>query len=72
MITLRGITWDHRRAIDPLIATLGGITIFGVNGLIIGPVIAAMFLAAWDLFSEQRVAADIAADEVSPPKELVE
>jgi predicted PurR-regulated permease PerM len=39
-----------------LIATLGGITIFGVNGLIIGPVIAAMFLAAWDLFSEQRLA----------------
>src|SRR4051812_6320126 len=55
-----------------LIATLGGITIFGVNGLIIGPVIAAMFLAAWDLFSEQRAAGDIAADEVSPPKELVE
>jgi predicted PurR-regulated permease PerM len=42
-----------------LIATLGGITIFGVNGLIIGPVIAAMFLAAWDLFSEQRLAIDI-------------
>jgi predicted PurR-regulated permease PerM len=39
-----------------LIATLGGITIFGINGLIIGPVIAAMFLAAWDLFSERRVA----------------
>ncbi|MGE0259579.1 MAG: AI-2E family transporter [Alphaproteobacteria bacterium] len=38
-----------------LIATLGGITIFGVNGLVIGPVIAAMFLAAWDLFSEQRL-----------------
>ncbi|MGD9617174.1 MAG: AI-2E family transporter [Alphaproteobacteria bacterium] len=38
-----------------LIATLGGITIFGVNGLVIGPVIAAMFLAAWDLFSEERL-----------------
>ena len=55
-----------------LIATLGGITIFGVNGLIIGPVIAAMFLAAWDLFSEQRAAADIAADKVNSSKELVE
>ena len=41
-----------------LIATLGGITVFGVNGLVIGPVIAAMFLAAWDLFSEQRPAVD--------------
>jgi predicted PurR-regulated permease PerM len=38
-----------------LIATLGGITIFGVNGLVIGPVIAAMFLAAWDLFAEERM-----------------
>lgn len=37
-----------------LIATLGGITMFGVNGLVIGPIIAAMFLAAWDLFSEER------------------
>lgn len=39
-----------------LTATLGGIAIFGINGLVIGPVIAAMFLAAWDLFSEQRAA----------------
>ncbi len=34
-----------------LVSTLGGITIFGLNGLIIGPAIAAMFIAAWDLFS---------------------
>jgi len=39
-----------------LIATLGGIAVFGVNGLIIGPVIAAMFIAAWDLFTAERVA----------------
>jgi predicted PurR-regulated permease PerM len=38
-----------------LIATLGGITIFGVNGIVIGPVVAALFLAAWDLFLEQRL-----------------
>jgi predicted PurR-regulated permease PerM len=37
-----------------LVATLGGITLFGVNGLVIGPIIAAMFLAAWDLFTERR------------------
>ena len=55
-----------------LIATLGGITIFGVNGLIIGPVIAAMFLAAWDLFSEQRTATDLAEKEAILHKELVE
>ena len=37
-----------------LIATLGGIAIFGINGFVIGPVIAAMFMAAWDIFSASR------------------
>jgi predicted PurR-regulated permease PerM len=37
-----------------LIATLGGMAIFGLNGFVIGPVIAAMFMAAWDLFSASR------------------
>jgi len=55
-----------------LIATLGGITIFGVNGLLIGPVIAAMFLASWDLFSEQRAAADLAEKQAILNRELVE
>lgn len=36
-----------------LISTLGGISIFGLNGFVIGPVIAAMFIAVWDIFSEQ-------------------
>jgi len=35
-----------------LISTLGGIATFGLNGFVIGPVIAAMFIAAWDSFSE--------------------
>jgi predicted PurR-regulated permease PerM len=37
-----------------LVATLGGIAIFGINGFVIGPVIAAMFMAAWDIFSASR------------------
>ncbi len=37
-----------------LISTLGGIAIFGINGFVIGPVIAAMFMAAWDIFSASR------------------
>jgi predicted PurR-regulated permease PerM len=37
-----------------LISTLGGISVFGLNGLIIGPVIAAMFIAVWDIFSASR------------------
>ena len=34
-----------------LIATLGGIAVFGINGFVIGPVIAAMFLVAWQLMT---------------------
>jgi predicted PurR-regulated permease PerM len=35
-----------------LISTLGGLAAFGLNGFVIGPVIAAMIIAAWDIFSE--------------------
>jgi len=36
---------------DPLIliSTLGGIAVAGFNGLIIGPVIAAMFITVWSM-----------------------
>jgi len=35
-----------------LIATLGGISVIGINGFIVGPVIAALFIAAWDIFAD--------------------
>jgi predicted PurR-regulated permease PerM len=37
-----------------LISTLGGIAVFGLNGFVIGPVIAALFMAVWDIFIERR------------------
>ena len=37
-----------------LISPLGGIGVMGINGFITGPVIAAMFMAAWDIFSEDK------------------
>lgn len=37
-----------------LIATLGGLAVFGLNGFVIGPVIAALFIAAWDIFTQAR------------------
>ena len=37
-----------------LLSTLGGIVVFGVNGFVIGPVIAATFIAVWGMFSEAR------------------
>lgn len=37
-----------------LIATLGGIAVMGINGFITGPVIAALFMAAWDIYAEDQ------------------
>lgn len=37
-----------------LISTLGGMAVFGLNGFVIGPVIAAMFMAVWDIFITAR------------------
>ncbi|WP_153605999.1 AI-2E family transporter, partial [Pseudomonas aeruginosa] len=34
-----------------LISTLGGMALFGLNGFVIGPLIAALFMASWDLFT---------------------
>ncbi|MCR4314042.1 MAG: AI-2E family transporter, partial [Candidatus Uhrbacteria bacterium] len=35
------------------ISILGGISVFGLTGVIIGPVIAALVLTIWDLFAEE-------------------
>jgi len=40
-----------------LISTLGGIAVVGLNGFVVGPVIAAMFMAVWGIFSTARSAA---------------
>ena len=37
-----------------LISTLGGIAVFGINGFVLGPVIAAMFMAVWGMFATSR------------------
>jgi predicted PurR-regulated permease PerM len=42
-----------------LISTLGGMAIFGLNGFVIGPVIAAMFMATWDIFAASRLGMQI-------------
>lgn len=33
-----------------LLSTLGGIALFGINGFVIGPLVAAVFLAFWGIF----------------------
>ncbi|MDR2990586.1 MAG: AI-2E family transporter [Burkholderiaceae bacterium] len=42
-----------------LISTLGGMSLFGINGFVIGPTIAALFIAAWSLFND--------ADRITQP-----
>lgn len=34
-----------------LFSTVGGMALFGLNGFVIGPVVAAMFISSWDLFA---------------------
>jgi predicted PurR-regulated permease PerM len=34
-----------------LISTLGGLALFGLNGFVIGPLIAALFMSTWGLFT---------------------
>lgn len=34
-----------------LISTVGGLSLVGINGFVIGPLVAAMFMASWDLFA---------------------
>jgi predicted PurR-regulated permease PerM len=37
-----------------LISTIGGLSIFGLNGFVLGPVIVAMFIVAFDILATSR------------------
>jgi predicted PurR-regulated permease PerM len=37
-----------------LVTTLGGMAVFGINGFVIGPTIAALFIAAWHIETTSR------------------
>ncbi|MDP1900811.1 MAG: AI-2E family transporter [Rubrivivax sp.] len=37
-----------------LISTLGGMAVFGINGFVLGPAIAAMFIAVWHIYGKTR------------------
>lgn len=37
-----------------LVTTLGGIALLGFSGIIVGPLVAGLFLAAWRILDEQR------------------
>lgn len=47
-----------------LLSTVGGIALVGINGFVIGPLVAALFLAAWSIFmAERRLPDDEPASE---------
>ena len=51
-----------------LISTIGGLTVFGPNGFVIGPLLAALFISCWDLFPssiETSIETSTAPDEAS-------
>lgn len=50
-----------------LISTLGGIAVFGINGFVLGPVIAALFIAAWDVVAASRASLEMADPPHAPP-----
>ena len=37
-----------------MITTVGGMAVFGINGFVLGPLIAAMFIAVWHIFGSSR------------------
>lgn len=42
-----------------LLSTVGGIALFGLNGFVIGPMVAAMFLAVWDIVAASKARANV-------------
>src|SRR5690606_32562317 len=53
-----------------LISTLGGIALFGLNGFVIGPLIAALFMAAWSLYAEAREEQEVVAVPAVPAEDV--
>ncbi|PAP77849.1 AI-2E family transporter [Rubrivirga marina] len=54
-----------------LLSTLGGLATFGFSGLVMGPIVAGLFLTVWEIFTEEFGPADDAPAEVpglDPPE----
>lgn len=54
-----------------LLSTLGGIAMFGVNGFVMGPLVAALFMAFWEIFIREFGHGAQTGAEGSPPPEDV-
>jgi predicted PurR-regulated permease PerM len=52
-----------------LLSTLGGIVMVGINGFVVGPLIAVLFVAFWQIFMREfhpQRPADASSDSVTP------
>jgi predicted PurR-regulated permease PerM len=49
-----------------LLSTLGGLAVFGIAGVVIGPLVAALFLVVWEMLAEEYVPLDTTAPPVVP------
>lgn len=49
-----------------LLSTLGGLAVFGVAGVVIGPLVAALFLVVWEMLAEEYAPAAASAPPVVP------
>jgi len=47
-----------------LVTTLGGIELIGLSGIVVGPLVGALFITGWSILTEQRLAQSAGA----PPK----
>lgn len=52
-----------------LLSTIGGLTVFGISGFVIGPVIAALFLSIWQMFEQEYAMEGAAEPQVSEEKD---
>ncbi len=47
-----------------LVSTLGGLAVFGLNGFVIGPLIAALFMSSWSIFAATKQQVKLPQDPV--------
>jgi predicted PurR-regulated permease PerM len=50
-----------------LLSTLGGLALFGINGFVIGPLVAALFIAFWGIFIREMHIIAPEDDKIAPP-----
>jgi predicted PurR-regulated permease PerM len=54
-----------------LISTVGGMALFGINGFVLGPLIAAMFIAAWGIVADDNLRAERALEGAPVPDQVL-